>query len=218
MQYQLIPMIFLDMRFFPPAVKNIFQIRTTFHYNFAFQRLQSSSFQLLLSFDGEEIFSQIFEEDIDHSKFIGGSSVILYWKDDGVKPLVFFAEHCDLLYDGLEGDSFVKMDVFESVGYNGSISVVVHINLQAFNSVWEILDVSFNFGVWEKLVAWHEGVVGWVYEVIGEGQVAVGFGDDGEVVPFFGDEVGAEMVEGKRGGYLLHPFLYYWVGLVLLLL
>lgn len=95
--------------------------------------------------------------------------MILYGKYDGVKTLVFFAEHWDLLYDRLKGDSFIEVDIFECVGYNGSISIVMHIYLETFNSVWEIFDVSLNFGVGEELIAWHEGVMGWVDEVIGEG-------------------------------------------------
>lgn len=131
--------------------------------------------------------------------------------------IVPIAKVADALNGLLKVYWLAKGLVLERVSNDGPISVVVHVQLYTLESVVQICQVSFNFGVAGQLVARQIGVVGTVAEIVSEGQVFVDGLSQSSRVVFLVQQIQGKVIETNGISQVFAHFLNHFLGLILLL-
>jgi|JI9StandDraft_2_1071091.scaffolds.fasta_scaffold457083_1 hypothetical protein len=75
------------------------------------------------------------------------------------------------------------------MSYDGSVSIVVHVDLHTFEPVIEVSQIPLYLGVAGELVAREVGVVGAIAEVVGKGQVFIHWFSHGGVVVLLVEQI-----------------------------
>lgn len=120
---------------------------------------------------------------------------------------VMVAKSADSLDGLLEIDRLAERFIFDCMGYDRFRTIVVHIYFYTFQSSFEVLNVSLDFRVTGKLIAWEIGVVWWVTIVISKRKAFIDFLRNYGIISLFTEQIAAEIIET----YLFFSFLDYFI-------